>query len=152
MVSWDTEVPLRSRVCSQPQHYPSIWVHNSLLGEGVRGLYSALCMFSSVSGWQPAQYSCLENPRRKSQWATVHGVAEWDMTELGSFTFTSTDSLLRFQIPCLFSVICRTITLPKYPVEGKNTLEENHHARSGHLRTSIFSQCYCCRLAACLCV
>ena len=30
----------------------------------------------------PLQYSCLENPMdRGAQWATVHGVAESDMTE-----------------------------------------------------------------------
>ena len=30
----------------------------------------------------PPQYSCLENPRdRGAWWATVHGVAELDMTE-----------------------------------------------------------------------
>ena len=33
-------------------------------------------------GGNPLQYSCLENSmNRGAWWATVHGVAEWDMTE-----------------------------------------------------------------------
>ena len=31
--------------------------------------------------WQPSQYSCLENSMEKSRWATVHTVAESDMTK-----------------------------------------------------------------------
>ena len=38
----------------------------------------------SIGGWygNPLQYSCLENPMDKGAWqATVHRVAELDMTE-----------------------------------------------------------------------
>ena len=39
----------------------------------------------------PLQYSCLENPmERGAWWATVHGVAELDMTEVTQHTHTHT--------------------------------------------------------------
>ena len=38
--------------------------------------------FPGEGNVNPLQYSCLENSvDRRSWWATVHGVAQWDMTE-----------------------------------------------------------------------
>ena len=54
----------------------------------------------SIPGWErspggghsnPLQYSCLENPmERGAWWATVHGVAELDTTEVTQHTHTHT--------------------------------------------------------------
>ena len=75
-------------------------------------------------------------------------------TQLSDFTFTSLVSLPRVQIPMPFlSYNNQNYPIVKYPVEGKKIpLRENQHARSGHLRMSIFSQCYCCHLVARLCL
>ena len=46
-----------------------------------------------VGNGNSLQYSCLENPMSRGAWqATVHGVAEWDMTE---HTHTTTSLLLQ---------------------------------------------------------
>ena len=43
--------------------------------------------FSGGGDGNPVQYSCLANPMdRGSWWATVHGVAELDMTEVTEHT------------------------------------------------------------------
>ena len=43
----------------------------------------------------PLQYSCLENPRDRGAWpATVHGVAESDLTEVTEHTFLQWSSLV----------------------------------------------------------
>ena len=50
----------------------------------VRGVASIPRLRGSpgVGNCNPLQYSCLENPMDRGEWqATVHGVAELDMTE-----------------------------------------------------------------------
>ena len=46
------------------------------------GLIPGLGRFPGGGNGNPLQYSCLENPMDRRAWqATVHGVAELDMTE-----------------------------------------------------------------------
>ena len=46
------------------------------------GLIPGLGRFPGEGNGNLLQYSCLENPMdRGAWWVTVHGVADWDMTE-----------------------------------------------------------------------
>ena len=54
----------------------------SAYNAGDRGLVPGSGRFPGEGHGNPLQYSCLENPvDRGAWWATVHGVAELDMTE-----------------------------------------------------------------------
>ena len=64
---------------------------------GDLGLIPGLARSPGGGHGNPLQYSCLENPMdRGAWWATVHGVAGWDMTErlsteyIGDFKSNST--------------------------------------------------------------
>ena len=57
-------------------------VKNTPANAGERGSIPGLGRFPGVWTSNPFQYSCLRNPTDRGAWrATVHGVAELDMTE-----------------------------------------------------------------------
>ena len=54
----------------------------SVCKAGDLGLIPGSAKSPGQGNGNPLQYSCLENPMdRGAWWATVHGVAEWDMTK-----------------------------------------------------------------------
>ena len=57
-------------------------VKNLPANEGVTGSIPGLRRYPGEGNGNPLQYSCLENSMDRGAWqATVHGVAELDMTE-----------------------------------------------------------------------
>ena len=75
----------------------------SVYNVGALGSIPRLERFPGEGHGNPLQYSCLENPMGRGAWqATVHGVAESDMTELLQFHFhiMYIHSFLDFFLPC----------------------------------------------------
>ena len=65
-------------------HFPGSSVgKNSPANTGDTGSIPGSGISPGGGNGNPLQYSCLENPKdRGTWWATIHGVAKLDMTEL----------------------------------------------------------------------
>ena len=102
----------------------------------------------------PLQYSCLGNPMNiGAWWATVHGVAESDMTQqLKNNKNMNTGVPVSFQINviclfvCLYVCTCRSGTADSYGISTSFSFLKDHHIIFHSDCTYLYSHQQCMRM------